>query len=108
MLVCSVAVNAGFVTVLIGLGAGAIALWIDARFPALAPRDLAKAMIHVAASVAVGYAIGPALNMLLTSEDPRIVLLGVFGIGFPSIVYCLLAGVWIIKLAQRMLSGHLR
>jgi uncharacterized membrane protein len=105
---CSVAVNAGFVTVLIGLGAGAIALWIDARFPALAPRDLAKAIIHVAASLAVGYAIGPAMHSLLTSEDPRIILLGVFGIGFPSIVYCLLAGVWIIKLAQRMLSGHLR
>ena len=100
--------NAGFVTVLIGLGAGAIALWIDARFPALAPQDLAKAVIHVAASLAVGYAIGPAMTALLASDDPRTVLLGVFGIGFPSIVYCLLAGVWIIKLAQRMLSGHLR
>lgn len=104
----SVAVSAGFVTVLIGLGAGVVALWIDVRFPGLAPRDLAKAIIHVAASVAVGYAIGPALHTLLSSEDPRIILLGVFGIGFPSIVYCLLAGVWIIKLTQRMLSGHLR
>lgn len=100
--------NAGFVTVLIGVGAGAIALWIDARFPALAPRDLAKGIIHVAASVAAGYAISPALHSLLSSEDPRVILLGVFGIGFPSIVYCLLAGVWIIKLAQRMLTGHLR
>jgi hypothetical protein len=101
-------VSAGFVTVLIGLGAGAIALWIDHRFPALAPRELAKAIMHVAASIAVGYATTSPLHALLASENPRLVLLGVFGIGFPTIVYCLLAGVWMIKLAQQMLGGHLR
>ena len=100
--------NAGFVTVLIGLGAAAVALWIDARFPRLAPRDMAKAVLHVAASVAVGYAISPAMQTLFASEDTQIILLGIFGIGFPSIVYCLLAGIWLIKVAQRMLSGHLR
>ena len=100
--------NAGLVAVLIGLGAGAIALWIDVRFPRLSPQELAKAVLHVAASLAVVYASGPALQMLAASDDPRIVLLGVFGIAFPSVVYCLLAGIWLIKLAQRMLSGNLR
>jgi hypothetical protein len=100
--------NAGLVTALIGLGAGAIALWIDVRFPRLSPQDLAKAVLHVAASVAVVYGSGHAMQMLTSSDDPRVVLLGVFAIGFPSIVYCLLAGIWLIKLAQRMLSGNLR
>lgn len=100
--------NAGFVTVLIGLGAGAIALWIDIRFPRLAPRELPKALLHVAASLAVGYATGPAMQMLVAYENPRLTLLAVFGLAFPAIVYCLLAGLWVIKLAQRMLSGHLR
>jgi ABC-type uncharacterized transport system permease subunit len=101
-------VNAGLVAGLIGVGAGAIALWIDARFPRLAPQEMAKVVLHIALSVAVAYASSPAMKMVTASDDPRVVLLGVFGIAFPSVVYCLLAGVWLIKLAQRMLSGHLR
>jgi hypothetical protein len=101
-------VNAGLVTGLIALGAGAIALWIDVRFPRLAPDELAKVMLHAAASIALGYAITPAFQALIVSEDPRFTLLAVFGLAFPAIVYCLLAGVWMIRLAQRTLSGHLR
>jgi hypothetical protein len=101
-------VNTGLLTGLIGVGAGAIALWIDVRFPRLAPDDMAKVLLQVAASIALGYAISPAMQALLSYEDPRLTLLGIFGLGFPSIVYCLLAGLWMIKLAQRTLSGHLR
>jgi hypothetical protein len=101
-------VSAGLVTVFIGLGAGAIALWLDVRFARLAPHDMAKAVLHVAASLAVAYATSPAVQALAASDDPRIVLLGVFGLAFPSIVYCLLAGLWVIKFAQRMLGGSLR
>jgi hypothetical protein len=85
-----------------------IALWIDVRFPRLAPDDMAKVLLHVAASIALGYAVSPAMQALLTYGDPRLTLLGIFGLGFPSIVYCLLAGIWMIKLAQRAFSGHLR
>jgi hypothetical protein len=101
-------VSAGLVTVFIGLGAGAIALWLDVRFPRLAPHDVTKAVLHVAASLAVAYASTPAVQALAASDDPAVVLLGVFAVAFPSIVYCLLAGLWVIKLAQRMLGGSLR
>jgi hypothetical protein len=101
-------VNPGLLTGLIGVGAGAIALWIDLRFPRLAPDDMGKVLLHVAASIALGYATSPALQALLAYEDPRLTLLAIFGLGFPSIVYCLLAGLWMIKLAQRNLSGYLR
>ena len=100
--------NAGIVTGLIGLGAGAIALWIDVRFPQLAPQDMAKAVLHAAASLAVGYATSPAIRALVAYEDQRLTLLAIFGLAFPSILYCLLAGIWVIRLAQRSLSGHLR
>jgi len=100
--------NAGIVTGLIGLGAGAIALWIDVRFPQLAPQEMAKAVLHAAASLAVGYATSPAIRALVAYEDQRLTLLAIFGLAFPSILYCLLAGIWVIRLAQRSLSGHLR
>jgi hypothetical protein len=48
------------------------------------------------------------MQMLFASEEPRIILAATFGLGFPSIVYCLLAGVWVIKVTQRAMSGHLR
>jgi uncharacterized membrane protein len=101
-------VSAGLVTGLIGLGAGAIALWIDVRFPRLAPQEMAKAMLHVGASFAVGYAVGPAFQALVSYGDPRLTLLAIFALGFPAVVYCLLAGIWVIKFTQRMLSGNLR
>jgi hypothetical protein len=101
-------VNAGLLTGAIGLGAGAIALWIDVRFPRLAPQEMAKALLHVAASIAVVYASGPAIQALVAYDDPRLALAVVFGLAFPSVVYCLLAGIWVIKLTQRALSGHLR
>ena len=100
--------NAGILTAAIGLGAGAIALWIDVRFPRLGPEEIVKALLHVAASVAVGYATGPAMQMLLAYEHPYLNLVAVFGVAFPAVVYCLLAGVWVIKLTQRSLSGYLR
>lgn len=100
--------NAGIVTGLIGLGAGVIALWIDVRFPQLAPQEMAKAVLHAAASLAVGYATSPAIQALVAYEDQRLTLLAIFGLAFPSILYCLLAGIWVIRLAQRSLSGHLR
>jgi hypothetical protein len=101
-------VNAGLVTGLIGLGAGAIALWVDVRFPRLAPEEMTKVMLHVMASIALGYALSPAFQAIVAYEDPRLTLVAVFGLGFPAIVYCLLAGVWTIRFAQRGLSGHLR
>ena len=100
--------NAGLLTGLVALGGGAIALWIDVRFPRLAPEDMAKVMLHVVASIALGYAVSPAFQAVVAYEDPRLTLVAVFGLGFPAIVYCLLAGVWTIRFAQRGLSGHLR
>ena len=100
--------NAGLFTGLVALGAGAIALWIDVRFPRLTPEDLAKVMLHVMASIALGYAVSPAFQGLVAREDPRFTLVAVFALGFPAIVYSLLAGVWMVKLAQRNLSGYLR
>jgi hypothetical protein len=100
-------VNAGLLTVFFALGAGAIALWFDARFPRLAPQALVKALIHVIASTAVAYASGYAMQGLFASEEPRIIFAAAFGLGLPSIIYCLLAGVWVIKVTQRAMSGYL-
>ena len=96
--------NAGLLTLFLGLGAGAIALWIDVRFPKLGPDDLMKSMFHVAASLAITYAAAPVIQLVSAGDDGRVALLVAFGHGFPSSVDCLLAGVWMINVTQRILE----
>jgi hypothetical protein len=103
-----VAFSAGFVTIMLGVGAGAIALWIDVRFPRLAPRDVAKIVLHAAASILLGVFAARGVEALAAAEDPQLSLAAIFGLAFPAIVYSLLAAIWVIKLTQQMLGGHLR
>ena len=43
------------------LGTAALALWIDARFPGLAPADLSHAMARAGVAMAVGWLLFPRL-----------------------------------------------
>jgi hypothetical protein len=99
-------VNVGLVVVLIALGAAAIALWIDVRFPGIAPRNYRGILIHAALAVAAGQLLVPAgLRFVQGLDSHALTLVGVFGIAFPAIIYALLVGVWMIKTAQNHLSG---
>ena len=87
-------------------GASLLALWIDARFPALAPREIARAMIHVGAALALGYfAASTAINVVAASASP---LAAVFGIALPCLTYLMLSSVWFIKVVQATLQGRFR
>jgi hypothetical protein len=97
------------VVLLIGVGAGAIALWIDARFPRLAPDEMRTALIHVGVSIVVAQLIVPiGMKVLLSLETVPATLLAVFGVAFPAVVYALLAGLWVIKLTTGILRSHMR
>lgn len=101
--------NIGFVIVLIALGAAAIALWIDVRFPGVAPRNMRGILVHAVLAVAAGKVLAPAaLNFVQGLESHVYTLVGVFGVAFPAIIYALLVGVWTIRTAQNHLSGLYR
>lgn len=101
--------SVGFVVVLIALGAAAIALWIDVRFPGIAPRDPRGILIHAVVAVAAGQLLVPAgMGLLLAPESEVLRLVAVFGVAFPAITYALLIGIWTIRAAQSLLSGLTR
>ena len=52
--------NVSLIVVLIALGAAAIALWIDVRFPGIAPSNMRGILIHAALAVAAGKLLAPA------------------------------------------------
>jgi hypothetical protein len=88
--------------VALALGAAAIALWINFRFPKLAPEGLMMAFLHVGVAMLVGMAIVPAADSLMAGTLPpvmRAVLL-TFVVGLPALIYALLASIWVILLAQ--------
>jgi hypothetical protein len=83
------------------LGAGVIALWINFRFPKLAPGELKIAVIHVGAAILAGQVLLPGLNQAVPDLTPVArALVITFVLGLPVLVYALLASIWVIRIAQ--------
>jgi hypothetical protein len=83
------------------LGAGALALWINFRFPKIAPEGIWRAVIHVGAAILVGQVLLPGLLQVVPDANPIVrALVVTFLLGLPALVYALLASIWVIRIAQ--------
>jgi hypothetical protein len=80
------------------VGAGLLALWIDFRFPHLTPQ-FRTTFIHVGVSIVIAQLMVPALTHAGPSGKAGVMLL-LFLIALPALVYCFLTSVWIIKNVQ--------
>lgn len=90
----------------LGVGAALVALWFYVRFPNAGPDELWPAFLHFMAGMFVARIFVPKM-FAVTGDGVGGALLAVFGIGFPALVYLFLVGFWILRLAQRSLSGFL-
>jgi hypothetical protein len=88
-------------------GAAVLALWIDVRFRRLAPGDLRWAMAHLVAATVANEALDARLGGFVASSLPHGTLIAIFGVILPLVVYAL-AAIWVLRIAHRALSGHLR
>jgi hypothetical protein len=83
------------------LGAGLLALWINVRFPKLAPEGIWTAVVHVGAAILAGQVLVPIFSRAIPELNPAAqALLITFAIGLPALVYALLASIWVIRIAQ--------
>jgi len=88
--------------VALALGAGAIALWINNRFPGIAPARMVVAFVHVGIAMVIGMALVPAIDGFVeASVSPltRAIVI-TFVVGLPALVYALLTSIWVILIAQ--------
>jgi hypothetical protein len=92
--------------VCLGVASAAVALWFDVRFPNAGPQELWTGFLHVMASMFIAHIFVPKA-FAVTGDGMAGALLAVFGVGFPALVYLFLVGFWVIRLAQRSLSGYL-
>jgi hypothetical protein len=89
------------------LGAGLLALWINSRFPKLAPERIWTAVVHVLAALLAGQVLVPTLSHAVPDVGPAAqALLITFAIGLPALVYALLASIWVIRIAQGAMLGR--
>ena len=88
----------------LAVGAGALAVWTDVRFPSLAPGGMAGVLFHsFAAMVALKLIAGSIVG--LTSGPFAMALAAVIGIALPGLVYAFITGVWAIRLFQGAYAG---
>lgn len=74
--------------------AAVLALWVDTRFPTLAPKGLQRVIVHAAVAFAL-------LHLIPSSGDS--ILFGfvvLFAVALPLLLYAFLVGVWAIRLLQ--------
>ena len=91
----------------LAMGAGAIALWLDARFKARGPLTVRRTFAHVAVSM-LFLQLSPALVVLVVAagESPARKMIALFVVLLPALVYVWLSSIWLLKLLQR--SAHMR
>lgn len=91
----------------IAAGAGALALWLDARYNARTPRTVRRTLAHLAISMLFLH-LSPGLVTLVVAagESPARKMLAVFAVLLPALVYVWLSSIWLIKLLQR--AAHMR
>jgi hypothetical protein len=87
--------------VVLTLGAGAIALWINFRFPKIAPDGFFWAIVHIGAAILVGQVLVPGFHGLIPDTNPVVrALITTFLLGLPALIYALLCSIWVIRIAQ--------
>jgi hypothetical protein len=79
-----------FISALV-VAAGLLALWVDARFPGLAPESFSKRMLAAACAMGV-FGIAPVFG-----GSARAVYATVFAILLPLLVCMLLTAVWLLR-----------
>jgi len=83
-------------TLTLTLGAGLLAIWLDARFRGRRPTTLAQGLIHSA--ISVFSLIGAAELLVLVYGIPDVAFMAlVLGVFLPTLVYALLAGLWMLR-----------
>jgi hypothetical protein len=89
-------------------GAAMVAFWIDVRFRRFAPSDLRWAMAHLVAATIANEVLDASLGGFVASSLPQGSLIAILGVILPLVVYAALAAIWVLRIAHRALSGHLR
>lgn len=87
--------------VLFLLGSAAIALWLDVRFPEIAPPDLRRALLRTLIVIALSQVLFPPAWEVALARSPALV--AIFSVAFPCLTLVFLCTIWSIRKLQAMM-----
>jgi hypothetical protein len=90
------AVSAAAFSICLVLGAAAIAVWIYARWPRIAPSRLQVVVAHVVVALVVGYFSRSGIAFLASFESLVASFVAVFAVALPALTYNLLVAFWVL------------
>jgi hypothetical protein len=83
------------------VGAGALALWVDVRFPSLMPGGMVGILVHlVAAFVVLQFGSGVIAPAVADFPVPGARLIAVIAVILPLLAYASLTALWALRLAR--------
>jgi hypothetical protein len=88
------------------LGSAALALWVLMRFPQLAPETFRGGTVHLCLAILLGQLA--VLPIQRIAVDPTGILLSLFALALPALVYSFLACLFLFRLCQQLLGGAVR
>ena len=92
-----------FVLVL-AVGAGALAVWTDVRFPKLGPKSMQGVILHSVGAMIALQVVASTIGALTSQPFPT-PLAAVLGVALPGLMYAFISGVWAIRLFHGAYAG---
>lgn len=100
--------KSAFLCVLV-LGSGALACWVDVRYPRLGSPDWRRVSIHVVVSIMLlRFVLPSGIELALAPGVLAVAVAGVVSAGVAAFGYAFLSGIWVLRVARQALSGSLR
>ena len=97
--------NAQVFVLALATGAGLLALWVEVRFPQLAPSRVVGVFLHIVAALAC---LHVADGVIGAAGDPVFRFVAVFATALPALTYVFLGSIWILRLMRSSLMGSMR
>jgi hypothetical protein len=83
-----------------------LALWVEVRFPKLAPEGLLRIFANMLVAV-VGMHVAAHL-VTVGADEPLTRFASVFALALPALTYVFLSTIWVLRLIQTSLQGSVR
>lgn len=97
--------NAQVFVLALAVGAGVLALWVEVRFPQLAPSGVLRIFLNLVAAVAF---LHVAESLVTAGDRPVLRLAAVLVAALPALTYVFLSSLWVLRVMQSSLRGSVR
>jgi ABC-type Fe3+-siderophore transport system permease subunit len=87
------------------LGAAAVAVWLDLRFPRLTPATVKSILLHVGGALVAAQLLSPLAFHFLTGSRAS-TLAVVFVVALPALTYALLVALWVLRFLANASRGR--